>query len=59
MPRFLTQREEPRPPQLSDGARELLLEAAKDDFETIICLNTLGGAHVQTNAKQFNDGTEI
>ena len=40
-------------PDLSGAARELLVEAAKDRTGIILCLNTLGGAHIQTNGKSF------
>jgi hypothetical protein len=42
-------------PDLSDPARELLVEAAKDGSGTILCLNTMGGSHVQTNGKSFTE----
>ena len=42
-------------PDLSDAARDLLLEAAKDGTGTILCLNTIGGSHVQTNGKSFTE----
>ena len=42
-------------PDLSDAARELLLEATKDGSGTILCLNTMGGSYVQTNGKSFTN----
>jgi hypothetical protein len=42
-------------PDLSDAARELLLEAANDGTGTILCLNTIAGSHVQTNRKTFTE----
>jgi hypothetical protein len=42
-------------PDLSDAARELLIEAAKDSSGTILCLNTIGGSYVQTNGKSFTE----
>lgn len=40
-------------PRLSDGARELLLEAAQDSNGTIMNLGTLGGQMIQTNGRGF------
>jgi hypothetical protein len=42
-------------PDLSEAARELLLEASKDGSGTILCLNTMGGSYVQTNGKSFTE----
>ncbi len=42
-------------PDLSDAARELLIEATKDGSGTILCLNTMGGSYVQTNGKSFTE----
>jgi hypothetical protein len=42
-------------PDLTDAARELLVEAAQDGTGTLLCLNTMGGSHVQTNGKSFTE----
>jgi hypothetical protein len=36
---------------LSDAARELLVEAAKDDHGVVICSSVQGGSYVKTNGK--------
>lgn len=43
----------PNRAKLSDAARNLLVEAAKDRSGTIICVAVIGGYHVQTNGKDF------
>ena len=45
-----------RLPALSDSARELLAEAAKDGHGVIMSLQTLQGSHVQTNGRDFIQG---
>jgi hypothetical protein len=43
-------------PALSEAARELLAEAAKDASDgAILCLGTIGGLLVQANGKSFTD----
>jgi len=45
----------PQVPSLSEAARELIVEAARDGSGTILCLNTMQGSHVQTNGKTLTD----
>ncbi len=40
-------------PQLSDTAKQLLLEAARDTSGTVVCIRVMGGLIVQTNGKQL------
>ena len=40
-------------PQLSDTAKQLLLEAARDTSGTVMCIRVMGGLIVQTNGKQL------
>lgn len=40
-------------PDLSDAARELLLEASNDPNGVIMQLRTMGGSHVATNSREF------
>ena len=42
-------------PQLSNDAKELLLEAARDPAAMILIIRTMGGAKIQTNAKLFGE----
>jgi hypothetical protein len=45
---------EPEPaPRLSEGARELLLDAAQDSNGMIMSLQTMGGSIIQTNNRGF------
>lgn len=39
--------------QISDSAKELLVEASSDKSGIIMKLVTLGGSHVQTNGREF------
>lgn len=43
-------------PALGDSARQLLVEAIKDSQGLIMSLSTIGGAHVQTNGREFIQG---
>jgi len=43
----------PDRPVLTDAARDLLIEAAKDGSGIILCVAVIGGYHVQTNGKDF------
>ena len=43
----------PKLPQLSEDARELLVESAKDGSGTIIKLSTMAGLFIRTNNKSF------
>jgi len=40
-------------PRLSDGARELLLEAIQDDNGVVMSIPTMGGRLIQTNNRSF------
>jgi hypothetical protein len=42
--------------RLSADAKELLVEAAKDSNGTVLIINTMGGAFVETNNRNFVDG---
>lgn len=46
----------PSVPNISEAARELLLEAAKDSSGTILCLSVMGGSFVKSNGKAFTEG---
>lgn len=43
----------PAIPQLSDTAKQLLLEAARDQSGMVMCIRVMGGLLVQTNNKQL------
>jgi hypothetical protein len=43
-------------PTLGDPARELLTEAARDSQGVVMSLQTMQGAHVQTNGRNFVEG---
>jgi hypothetical protein len=48
-----------RPPDLSDAARELLLEAVRDPAGVIMRLGTMAGTHVQTNGRDFVESGNV
>ncbi len=48
-----------RPPDLSEAARELLIEAAQDPGGVIIRLGVMGGTQVQTNQRGFVEAGNI
>ena len=45
-----------RVPVMGDSARQLLVEATKDQHGAIMSLRTMDGAHVQTNGRDFVRG---
>jgi hypothetical protein len=47
------------PPDLSEPARELLLEATRDPAGAIMRLGTMQGTHVQTNQRAFVDPGDV
>lgn len=46
-------------PDLSEAARELLLEAVQDPGGAIMRLGTMSGTHVQTNRRSFVEGGNL
>jgi hypothetical protein len=50
---------EPAEPELSEEARHVLLEAAKDPHGTVLMLKTTGGFALQAHGQQLIDGNDV
>jgi hypothetical protein len=50
---------EPAEPEISEEARHVLLEAAKDPHGTVLMLKTTGGFALQAHGQQLVDGNDV